>query len=726
MKDKYGFHIIEYKKENIFYNLINIIFPIVLSVIISSIIINIAFSSLNIEIDFYYILKISIITSLICSVFYSNFFVALFGFLFGIGGISYYSFLNLDKIKIGILSILNSGYDTVRTSFGLPYADGFDKIIGVDCTNEVNFVIMILTVITAIVVSYLIGRNLSVIFSLFIVIGVIFYRSILNCNDNSVYVVVLIGCFFAVLFIKYSFVKKIKSLKGLICGILAAVLGFVIVFSFSGALFTKNSFNNLIKPMAENDYLKYAIKDSLILKYAEYKDFNVPYEVDPGQLGFYSVAKPKFKSVFQIKLYPIGEDSIYIKSYTGTDYKYRSNTWISNSSLNDISLSDLKAKKLEEKEADYNEIEFITYREKGFKDEVYVPYYTVMEDCDAFNYINDCEVKGTGTNKYKVKAYEDEMVEIDDEKYYEYVKNSFLNIDNENLQTAKDIISKASIDIDNDDIEEIENKLYTYFENNYTYEFDRNVVPFGEDYVNYFLEETKKGNFSHFSSATVLIYRALGIPARFASGYKIDSEQILGGKFEKKGISRTDVNRANFYSWAEVYKKGIGWIVVDSSPSPSFLELSEKYDKEEEVETRENILSEYFKPIENEIYNPLNLGKNLLNIFIIIFVIFILALIIKFFGKKVFSVIKWKTKYKKADNSKKVYMIMDNLRKELCLNLGSDFTEITDKLISLGLNENDAKILKNLSNKAVYGKSVESKDIYIIKNIVKQAKKLLK
>lgn len=73
-----------------------------------------------------------------------------------------------------------------------------------------------------------------------------------------------------------------------------------------------------------------------------------------------------------------------------------------------------------------------------------------------------------------------------------------------------------------------------------------------------FLLKTRTGHCEFFASATVLLLRALGIPARYATGYSIQEYSPL----EKSFL----VRRRHAHSWALAYVDG-GWVDVDTTPS---------------------------------------------------------------------------------------------------------------------------------------------------------------
>lgn len=83
-------------------------------------------------------------------------------------------------------------------------------------------------------------------------------------------------------------------------------------------------------------------------------------------------------------------------------------------------------------------------------------------------------------------------------------------------------------------------------------------APNGEDFVEYFLQESHKGFCAHYASAGVLLCRLAGIPARYVQGYVVTQEDIdKRGGAENFTVNLPD-HRA--HAWAEIYVRGFGWI----------------------------------------------------------------------------------------------------------------------------------------------------------------------
>ena len=76
----------------------------------------------------------------------------------------------------------------------------------------------------------------------------------------------------------------------------------------------------------------------------------------------------------------------------------------------------------------------------------------------------------------------------------------------------------------------------------------------GQDALTYFFEESGEGNSIHFATAATLIFRYMGIPARYVEGYLVtpDSETDENGNV----ILRSK----DAYAWAEIYRDGVGFV----------------------------------------------------------------------------------------------------------------------------------------------------------------------
>lgn len=125
-------------------------------------------------------------------------------------------------------------------------------------------------------------------------------------------------------------------------------------------------------------------------------------------------------------------------------------------------------------------------------------------------------------------------------------------------------------------------RIMEIFEEDYVYTLRPGKTPKSKTYEKYFLLDNKKGYCAHFATATVLILRELGIPARYVEGYAIDpgytdytvkdgkgsiDEWIWGeGSSKATQVVEYSVTDRCGHAWTEMYIEGVGWIPVDTTP----------------------------------------------------------------------------------------------------------------------------------------------------------------
>lgn len=89
------------------------------------------------------------------------------------------------------------------------------------------------------------------------------------------------------------------------------------------------------------------------------------------------------------------------------------------------------------------------------------------------------------------------------------------------------------------------------------YDPDTPATPEGEDFVTYFLTESHRGYCMHFASAATLMLRAIGIPARYVTGYVADVP----------ASGHVNVPDSAAHAWVEIYIDGYGWEPVEVTPA---------------------------------------------------------------------------------------------------------------------------------------------------------------
>ena len=88
------------------------------------------------------------------------------------------------------------------------------------------------------------------------------------------------------------------------------------------------------------------------------------------------------------------------------------------------------------------------------------------------------------------------------------------------------------------------------------YDLKTRRMPEGADFALWFLESSDTGYCVHFASAATVMLRALGIPARYVTGYLATCEADRWSTVTEK----------NAHAWCEYYSTDWGWIPLEATP----------------------------------------------------------------------------------------------------------------------------------------------------------------
>jgi transglutaminase-like putative cysteine protease len=135
--------------------------------------------------------------------------------------------------------------------------------------------------------------------------------------------------------------------------------------------------------------------------------------------------------------------------------------------------------------------------------------------------------------------------------------------DSLNPQTV--VMARRWFEEENGDTRAVTNRALFYFRNQ-PFVYTLNPPLLGNDAMDDFLFETRRGFCEHYSSAFVYLMRAAGIPARVVTGYQ--------GGDRNPVDDYLIVRQSNAHAWAEVWIEDDGWTRVDptSAVSPDRIE----------------------------------------------------------------------------------------------------------------------------------------------------------
>lgn len=329
--------------------------------------------------------------------------------------------------------------------------------------------------------------------------------------------------------------------------------------------------------------------------------------VGGGRLSKGSAVMPSYETALIVRYTPYSFNPVYLKAFTGLDYIGTSWTEAAMEPPEDgnmeMSLTS-RQRRFEESDGTAGQGMGIMEVEKtGAGDpSEYRPYYT--------DYGHIEEEDGTYTYRY----YPDNgksAVLSEKEPYTRY-----LDVPAGCETAVRQICEEAGF---SGTEEEIARQIEAYFDENYKYTLRPGIYYGNPDYISHFLLESRKGYCAHFASAATMLFRQMGIPARYVEGYAFsyaavveNGELVEDASYDDyyKGFSeigetaliQIEIPEAYAHAWVEIYDSRRGWIVVDPTPSSAEEERTSFWDVFMQREgggtdraLGENILGEYIE-----------------------------------------------------------------------------------------------------------------------------------
>mgnify|MGYP002232449030 FL=1 len=194
----------------------------------------------------------------------------------------------------------------------------------------------------------------------------------------------------------------------------------------------------------------------------------------------------------------------------------------------------------------------------------YVPYF--LESLpDNLNSVADVCVKNdTDKNEFNYSHYPfyaentyryNNSAEA--ENYKAFVYDTYLEIPRKTQIELRRIADQEGfLDSELTVSEKIE-MVKNYISNSKTYSLKTPKMPSGKDFATWFLNESDTGYCVHFATAGTLMLRALGIPARYVTGYYATA-------YANQTVT---VTTDNAHAWIEYYSDTAGWIPLECTPS---------------------------------------------------------------------------------------------------------------------------------------------------------------
>ena len=273
----------------------------------------------------------------------------------------------------------------------------------------------------------------------------------------------------------------------------------------------------------------------------------------------------------------------YVKGFTGGEYLPYENRWLSVDQEQEFKTTygyEVEAlKDAFEDGSDTSAQGFMTITNIEAPAMAYQPYYSEGDTKPVF-------MKNSKTYTYYPRL-NGNVAEV--EKHT--LDPIYLQVPDENKEVVDNFIDE--IGLKDGSPTEVAQQLKDYYQENIPYTIRPGATPWRKDFVNHFLEENRKGYCAHFASAATLIFREMGIPARYCEGYAVSLNEINDtadlvddasyadrysgfNELGETAVIRIDASDADAHAWVEVYDEKLGWLRVEVTPSATGDEVDEQ------------------------------------------------------------------------------------------------------------------------------------------------------
>lgn len=206
----------------------------------------------------------------------------------------------------------------------------------------------------------------------------------------------------------------------------------------------------------------------------------------------------------------------------------------------------------------------------------------------SYNYDND-------NIRYNLNDFTCESNNVDISYSFNYYNEVFLYNDNYTKRERKYVqlppnISESLRDLTEEIVKDAKNneerigKIVEYLRKNCKYSLIVDPVPKDREFIDYFVNTSKKGYCTYFATSVVIMLRIIGIESRYVEGYMVKDNFDDNGSYI--------VTNRDAHAWAEAKIDNNTWITVDAVP-----------DGDLDIQFVQNNLPVELAPIEDEQYS---------------------------------------------------------------------------------------------------------------------------
>lgn len=280
--------------------------------------------------------------------------------------------------------------------------------------------------------------------------------------------------------------------------------------------------------------------------------------------------------IYRVTVTSLPKSAVYLRGFVGKDYE--GDEWTADQDAAMEEYYRWKGWKLPEREELVNLAYHAFYggtREQVSVEELAAPgkftvypygaeiteEYTIHWDGTVERKSGSYVLSYSAPENYRPKRQQAGEASAEEARYREYVYDTFCEYPAERFPRLTAFLKGSGFRTDS--VYHSLADVLAFLKGNAVYDLGVSNTPEGEDFVEYFLFERKRGYCAHFASSAVLMLRYLGIPARYVTGYA-----AAPGNFDSSadGSCSAVILDRQAHAWAEIYLDGVGWVPVEMTP----------------------------------------------------------------------------------------------------------------------------------------------------------------
>ncbi len=428
----------------------------------------------------------------------------------------------------------------------LPYSKSFPVPSGIFFTNSVDYNATIFFIVLGFLLSLVNTISLvrikrlipCTILSVLCLIPC--FMLVINPPDIipiTVFITILVSLYITAFFRKISF-----NIHG---SVFIVVASFVLIFTIIVYSF-----------IPVENYKRFNWQDNLLNNVENLLSFGgsatslIPESIDKTQ-KLDEIGPLEYKGIKKLEVKAENGGNIYLKGVTYANYN--ENEW--------STLTDNQAESFPENFDAYNitkggMIQNVSILTENKSDIIYTAYDLIDVSVD-FTPVYDVIIKNdTLAQSYDLKCYLDfYSYKLDTPEYDNYVEEIYTQLPESTKEKMLEIAKENGLDQHPTSYTPL--LVKDFISSQGYYSLNTPKMPDGKDFPVWFLNEAESGYCVHYATATAVMLRALGIPARYVTGYYVTAKEN----------NWTEVTSDNAHAWVEYYDKTRGWVVLEATPS---------------------------------------------------------------------------------------------------------------------------------------------------------------